>query len=400
MSNSEEKLLILKMLEEGKITSEEAAKLIEALDGGERPRGAGEGASRQQKQPNFQDEVHKARERINNFKKEFKQNYNQSDFDRMVDEFSNKAEKLGKNLASTTFGLVDRMIDFVGSFVDTNAFNIFGSYTAVEKNFEVPAAEGMELYIEAVNGPILVKKHLENTIIIKSRVKSPQNNVDSILQFEDKGNSVAMKLNKPGNISVSHEVFLPALKFKSIKFETNNAKIYVEDTLSESFLAVTRNGHIELMGVNSDIVDVGTKNGKIQVGYVIGKNIDINTTNSVIDIKHIKAENINAANTNGRIYVENVQNRDTSYHIDLSLKTTNGGIKVNMNDMDNRGYKVKARTTNGGVNLLIPEMTYHHLNRQGTDGTFVEAESSGYDSYLQKVSVKADTVNGYIEIVK
>jgi hypothetical protein len=34
MSVSEERLLILKMLEEGKITSEEAARLLEAIDGG------------------------------------------------------------------------------------------------------------------------------------------------------------------------------------------------------------------------------------------------------------------------------------------------------------------------------------------------------------------------------
>lgn len=387
------------MLEEGKITSEEAAKLIEALDGGNR-QSAGESARTNARNANFQDEVAKMRERIHEFKRDLKSSYNQKDFDRMVDEFSMKAEKIGKNVASTTFGMVDKVIDFVGSFVDTNAFNIFGSYTAVEKTFEAAAAEGMDLEIEGVNASVVVKKHAENRIIVKSTVKSPVNNADSILQFSDAGNKVSLKLNKVGNISVAHEVYVPALRLGNVKLETTNGRIYVEDSLSQTFEATTRNAHIELMGVNSDKLNINTKNAKIQIAYVMGRTIDINTNNSVIDIKHIKAETINAVTMNGKILVENVQSYENATQMNLQLKTTNGDIKVNMNDMENKGYKVKAQTTNGGVNLLIPEMTYHNVNRQGVGGSFVEAESANYMAAEKKVGIQAETVNGFIEIVK
>jgi len=59
--------------------------------------------------------------------KEFKKNYNQKDFERAVDEFSSKVEKLGKNLAYTTIGVADKLVDFISSFVETNSFNVFGS---------------------------------------------------------------------------------------------------------------------------------------------------------------------------------------------------------------------------------------------------------------------------------
>jgi len=399
MSLSEEKILILKMLEEGKITSEEAAKLIEALQNGEKQAASGS-AGRQQKQPNFQDEVAKVRDRLNEWKKEFQNNYNQKDFDRIIDEFSSKAEKLGKNVAYTTFGLVDKVIDFVGSFVDTNTFNFFGSCPTVEKSFETPATDGMELEVEATNGAIVVKKHLDNKIVIKSRIKSRSNNADNVLMFTDEGNTVSLKLNNPGNVSVYHEVFLPAAKFKKISLTTANGRIYAEDSLAESFNATTRNGNIELMGVNSDAIVASTKNSRIQVSYVIGKNIEIETTNSVIDIKHIKAENVKVETTNGRILVENAQNYEGITEMNLVLKTTNGGIKINMNDMDQKGYKVRAKTTNGGINLLIPEMIYHNVNRQGPGGNFVEAESNGYDIFNEKVNISCETTNGYIEIVK
>jgi DUF4097 and DUF4098 domain-containing protein YvlB len=399
MSVNEERMFILKMLEDGKISSEEAAKLMEALDGGNRQT-AGESARANARNANFQDEVFRMRERIHEWKKDFKNNYNQKDFDRMVDEFSTKAEKLGKNVANTTFGVVDKVIDFVGSFVDTNAFNIFGSYTAVDKSFEAEAVEGMDIEIEGVNAPIVIKKHADNKVLIKSTVKSPLNNADSILVFNNAGNKVSLRLNKIGNISVAHEIFVPALRLGTVKLETTNGRIYAEDSLSQVFDVTTRNAHIELMGVNSDKLSINTKNAKIQIGYVIGRTIDINTNNSVIDIKHIKAESVNAVTMNGKILVENVQSHENAEQVNLQLKTTNGDIKVNMNDMENMGYKVKAQTTNGGVNLLIPEMTYNNVNRQGMGGSFVEAVSTNYENAGKKVNIQAETFNGYIEVVK
>lgn len=403
MSSSEERILILKMLEEGKITSEEAARLLDALDSSSNQTySSGEGTrqQRQQQQPNFNDEINKMRDKINDWRKTFRNNYNQKDFDRMVDDFSAKVEKLGKNLATTTVGIVDRTIDFISSFVDTNFFNVFGSLNVVEKSFEADAAEGMDVFIEGINGHILVKKHLENKIIIKTKVRSPQDNADNILVFNNNSSTASLTLNKANNISVTHEVYLPPIKLGKIKLETTNGKIYVEDSSSEFFDAVTRNGNIDLMGVNSEYANVNTKNARIQISYVVCGNIDVNTTNSIIDVKNIKAMNIKAVTTNGRIQVENVQNYADSAEANLILKTTNSGIKVNMNDMDNRAYKIKAISTNGAINLLIPELIYHNVSKQMTGANFVEAESNGYVNYPNKVNITAETTNGYIDVVK
>lgn len=400
MSVSEERMLILTMLQEGKITSEEAAKLLEALEGGTK-QGTAENTTKQNRQQaDFSEELGKMKERLKEWKKDFKKEYNEKEFDKIIDDLSSKAEKVGKNVAATTFGIVDRVIDYVGSFVDTNSFNIFGSYTAEDRSFEAAATDSMNLDIEAVNGNILVKKHLDDRVIIRSRVRSPINNADSILLFSKMEDGLSLKINKLGNISVSHEVFLPALWFGAVKLETSNGKIYVEDSKSDSLEAITRNSNIELMGVNAETVKVDTKNAKVQVSYVVGRKIDITTSNTVIDVKHVKTQEINAITTNGRVLVENVQSYEESSDVNMNLRTTNGGIKVNMNDMESRGYKVRGRTTNGSINVLIPEMIYHNVNRHGMGGSFVEAESSGFEGYPQKVTVSAETNNGFIEIVK
>ena len=402
MSLNEERMMILKMLQDGRINSEEAAKLLEALDGGKKQTAGENTANRQQKQQaNYYDEVNKFRDRIHDWKNEFTKNVNEKDFDRMVDDFSAKAEKFGKNVASTTFGIVDKIVDYVGSVVDTGSFSIFGNYNVVEKNFEAAVQEGMDLDLEGINGQISVKKHLENKIIIKSKIRSPQSYTDDVILFSNSGNAVTLKLNKTEFISVSHEVFVPAVKFNKIRLETKNGKINVEDTLSQQFESITKNAMIDLMGVNSDNIFIDTKNAKVFANYIIGKTVNISTRNSIIDIKNIKTEKLSAITANGKIAVENVQNIDGSADITLELKTKNGDIKANINDMENRAYKVQARTTNGGINLLIPELLYSNPGKSFSPDKAVDAQTSTYNNDApQRVNIYAETLNGYIEVVK
>lgn len=399
MSLNEERMMILKMLQEGRINSEEAAKLLEALDS-KQPSGEYTGNRQQRYQANYYDEVARFRERIHGWKREFKKNYNEKDFDRMVEDFSAKAEKIGKNVASATFGIVDKIADYVGSVVDTGSFNIFGSYNLVEKSFEAAVTEGMDLDLEGTNGYITVKKHQEDRIIIKSKIRSPQSHTDDVLVFTNTGNAVSLKLNKADFLSVSHEVLVPAVRFNKIRLETKNGKIYVEDTLSQQFESTTKNAMVDLMGVNSDNISIDTKNAKVLVNYITGKGININTKNSIIDIKNVKAEKLCAITANGRIAVENVQNIEGSDEINLELKTKNGDIKANMNDMENKAYKVKAQTTNGGINLLIPDLLYAGTSRQYGPGKQVEAQTGNYNNSSQRVNIYAETLNGYIEVVK
>lgn len=409
MSLSEERMMILKMLQEGRINSDEAAKLLEALDesqkqaSGNTGNAGGFNSCRQQKpQHNYYDEVSKCREKINEWRHDLSKNYNQKDFDKMVDDFSQKAEKIGKDVATVTFGVVDKVVDFVGSFVDTGAFNIFGNCVVVEKAFEADAAEGDDLVLQATNGQITVKKHQDSKVLIKAKIRCSQQNADEALLFTNENKTISLKLAKPDtfNLSVAYEVLVPAVKFNRLSLETKNSKIYVEDTLSEEFTSITRNASIDLTGVNSNKIDVGTKNAKVAVNYLIGKDIKINTMNAMIDMKNVKTEKLNACTINGKVLLDNLQLIENSAEAELILKTKNANIKANMNDTDEKGYKVKARTSNGGINLLIPNLLYRNAPRADGMSREAEAETGNYGTAQQKVNIIAETQNGYIEVIK
>jgi len=399
MSYSEEKMKVLNMVKEGKLTAEEAIKLLDALEEND-SRGFNQQTSYKQKQNDFNEELNKMKDRLSGWKKEFKDNFNQTDFDKAVEEITVKAERVGKNVASATVGVTDRILDYVESFVGTNVFNVFGNLNVVEKTYEAPVIAGDTLDLQALNGNIVVKKHMDNNVVIKARVRSSNNDIDALQTFSSVDGIITLKQNNVGNMSTSLEVYIPQLKFKEIKLKATNGKIYVEDAIGERFEAVTTNGHIEVMGVSADFADLKSRNGKLSSSYVIAKNISMETNNGHIDIKHAKSENLQAFTKNGRISVENIQNFEGTEESHIELRTTNAPIKINFNDMEPRGYKVKCRTTNESINILIPQLTYHNVNRANIGGSFVEAQSLDYGSMPEKVSVIAESTNGAIEITQ
>jgi DUF4097 and DUF4098 domain-containing protein YvlB len=262
--------------------------------------------------------------------------------------------------------------------------------------------EGSSLELQATNGPITVKKHQEDKVLIKAKIRTPQNNADNVLAFDNSSDTISLKLanNEAFNLSVSYDVFVPAVKFNKLVLETKNSKIYVEDTLSEEFTSITKNGMIDLTGVNSSKVNVDTKNAKVAVNYLIGKEVRITTKNAAIELKNIKAEKLGAYTANGKILLENLQTVDGVDEIELMLQTKNADIKANMNDTDNKGYRVKARTKNGGINLLVPNLLYRNSPDVEGFGKQAEAETENFSNAPQRVTIYAETHNGYIEVIK
>lgn len=401
MAENDEKFMILKMLEEGKISSDEALKLLEALENSEGAKQEFKKTS--SKSTNFQDEVNNIRSKLHEWKKGIKSTYKEKEFDKMIDDFSVKAEKVGKNVASTTVNFVDKVVDFVGSFVDTNSFNIFGNYKAVVREFDIPFVENLNFFVNGSNGNIILKKHDMSNIAVKSHIRASEADTLEFLKLNSLENNISLDIENPNNInlSISHEVFVPAKKFNKLFLVTTNGKIYAEDPSSEILHCETKNSPIELMGVKSDNINITTKNAKIQVSYVKCKTININTNCSIIDVKHVKSSSINATTENSTIQIENAQNPDKSNLLEMSLKTKNGNIKVNMNDLDNREYKISAKTTIGNINILIPDLKYTDFaNESSFDKSTVAITPNYNDDNICKVFIEAETTNGYIEIVK
>src|SRR5690606_17511014 len=204
----------------------------------------------------------------------------------------------------------------------------------------------------------------------------------SALAFSNENGTVAVKLAKPDtyNLSVSYDVLLPAVKFNQVALESKNGKIYVEDVTSEEFVSVTKNAVIDLTGINSSRIAAETRNAKVIANYIIGRDVNFGTKNASIEIKNLRAVKLTAVTSNGKILLDNVQNYDNENTAELDLRTSNANIKANMNDSENRGYKINARTSFGNINLLIPNLLYRNAMRADRSSRMAEAETDNYEA--------------------
>lgn len=184
MSIGDERLMILKMLEQRKINSDEATKLLDAVE------------------RNKKGESEKIKVNLN----------------KKVDEFSTKVEKIGKNIAAGTVGVADKIMDFVENFIETNSFNLTQNYNIYEKIFQFSnVSENTDLLIEGLNGKIILKNHSLDCITVKSIIKSQKNSLEEIISIVESDNKIALQVNNTLNVSVSHEVLLPNIRINNIE---------------------------------------------------------------------------------------------------------------------------------------------------------------------------------------
>lgn len=411
MSYNEEKMMILKMLEEGKISSDDAIKLLDAIES----KGTNISTRRhiidvskeKLSQINFNDEVNNLKNKLSYWKNEFKNSAkekiefdNDSEkFDKTIEEFSHKIEKLGKNVKESSLDIADKISDFVGSFIESRNFEFFSNVKAKEKIFIFDnVTEETNLNVEAINGHILLQKHSDNNILIKTWIKSPYVEHNDAIKYDKSPNSVDLTVKKGFNVSVSHEIFLPDILINSIKLNTINGRISLLDISSKTILAFSKNAVIDLIGVKSEKIKLSTRNARIQMSYVFSNILDLETLNGSINIHHSKSQNMNLTSTNGRLVIDNVYNISTDEIMKIDLNTSNAPIKIRMSNFDDTGYIIKASTTSNQINVFIPELNYATQSEK-EDLSLVEAKSLDFENKLIKVDIHASTTNGIIEII-
>jgi DUF4097 and DUF4098 domain-containing protein YvlB len=88
--------------------------------------------------------------------------------------------------------------------------------------------------------------------------------------------------------------------------------------------------------------------------------VDLNSNNGGIDIAHLEGE-IRFGTTNGGVGLEDLAG-------DVKGSTVNGGLDITLSGKSWRGRGLNAETTNGGVNLRIPDHYAAHLETGTVNG--------------------------------
>lgn len=414
----DEKMMILSMLEEGKITSQEAIKLLEALDETD--------AFSETKEDTASNkpfiDIDKTKEIFSDIEKNIKQQ-------------GKKVESLSTDLGGKITGLVNNIIDNINDKGSSINFNGPTETLTSKIEKDLDHIENPTIELESINGNINVKKWDEEKLSIDITCKYKNKDYDKedeFYNFYEEGDIFKFIPLQQSNVMISLDVYLPDKYYEKINLETNNGKIQVKDFRLDNITCNTSNGSISIMDIDSKSVELSTKNGKINLNNITSpiinalstnarinakdihsKNLIISTINGRIIFQNISSEIISGTTSNGSIEVNNVNSNKIklitsndkiickdiySENLDkLFLTTSNSVIDVELKDLTKPSY-FDLETSIGGISLEIPDLIYK-VNKQIQLGTRkIIAHSVDISKDENHFMLEASTSNGSINI--
>lgn len=390
---NEERLLILKMLEQGKISAEEAAALLEALEERDsedfRNAAGDEVASRGVAQHDENVAGNDAQDKDAEGDKGQDQNAGESrtrgkvlgdrndeDWDSRIEELGRKAEEWGREVEESVTRFAGRLqetieqklvpgLENLGDWVSTSRFRLLRQWqpgVLIDKQyrgrfatqFAAPGAVGSDavpilIRLATRNGNIKITTTQEEEYVLRihGRIR-PQSQasagarstaaaegwIDSLVEGAVSDAGIQLDLTDPQVVALHIELAVPTEHRYQIALNSVNGSVNVlGHGLRSSTTAVeTVNGGVSVKGLAAEYVRVATRNGGI----------------SLADLQTGRGE---ASTTNGGIAAA-----IHSLSGNWQLLTRNGGIAVNVLSVGRspgRG-KWRIQTTNGGITVVIP----------------------------------------------
>lgn len=296
---------ILKMVEEGKLTVDEALTLLEQLD-------------------NSKQTVEQEKQEVSS----------------ILDSDGPKKENTYQQQSGqqSTHSTKDKLFDFVDSawkkLKDLDLDLNFGKSIEISHIFQQSDANVKFLDVDVANGDVSIAQWDQNDI----RVECKAHVYRGQTQEEAKQNFLK---------DVTFEVRDDRLFFitgqKWIKLET---VIYVPEAVYEYAEIRLFNGKIKGKDLTVNQMKAKTANGKISFEGLKGQKVEAETANGAIYLYNSTFDEVDAETLNGAIKMDSIFRK-------AELQSFNGNIECNIQGLECE--VIEAKATTGGINLTVPE---------------------------------------------
>lgn len=316
MQNERER--ILKLLEDGKITADEAVKLLDVLA--------------KQNESTTQTLLNGAKEQAEQEKKKttgFDDLFGK-DTNKKMDEFMNDLKEDLSQFSTRMVGLLNATVSKVKEFdFDTP----FGEKVEFDTTYAYPASEVSSFAAEIANGKIEVVQSADDTVQVDVHVKTSAQGTaeDTEAKFTD-----GLVTLHDGKLEISSDN-----KFANVKVRIAVAKKHYD-----VFVAKLLSGSVAIEGLEAKLIKIKTLNGLLRLENVTVDHAELQSTNGAIEARSIIGADIEAETVNGRIYIDG----DVK---EVDAQSVNGHVVVTTKS--EQAHKIKARTVAGAVELYVPK---------------------------------------------
>jgi len=383
----EEKIMILKMLEEGKITSEEALKLLESLEKTNRT----DSAANRTDKAEENDFTDKFEDKINKFSKKA-----EKFADKFGPDFIAKVESVSTDFANAAVKFADKIVNYINS-----GFNNSDVYKSITKNYNFPigADEKVKLIIRTQNVSINTNYTDASEVSMEMKLKFffEEPDIDTFISTKYENGVVYLHTDFPIRTWGSMTINLPK-NVEAIEAETSNSKCIFDGFKGKALYCTTSNGKIELMNCYAAELAARTNNSKIYVYDSKSDKAEIHTSNSNIEIENSAFGKLTSDTSNGTITLNRFDCPDIG-EASYKLRTSNGKINIYLPKNSSSGYKIKARTSLGNINISNLDSSYVIDRGEGNMRAEASITSTNYESFSKRIYIEASTSNSSINII-
>ncbi len=425
---SNEKIMILKMLEEGKIKADEAAKLLNAIKEDETPNPSS--TYTHTPPPTATTTTDNTpipnRQPQNNVNTGGGSSINFDEFGRALGSFSkDMAKKVGvfakevtPKLQSITESLVEKTVSVTEKIsksvsapptppkptppppprptpvskpqVKSTSTPPIPRGRQKEKSCEIAVdSSGVnEFYINSKNGMISIKGYNGDKISAKIIYVSNNDNID----ISQSGNRYYLDYDDGEFSSVSIEAFVPEKLFRRMQIIAVNSKINLDGSSADEIIIDTTLASISLKNINSNYIKAVTDKGEVSVSNINSNTLEVITANAKIDATSLDVQNLKMETDNAPINYKEFSLRNFNNY-NMRISTSNSNMRVNLPITEDIGYDIKAQTSLSSVYIGISGLTYIY-----NESNYVQGKTSNYDVARRKVKIELDTSNGPINV--
>ena len=392
-----DKMKILKMLEEGKINAEDAAKLLAggeqattARETGAKP-GAGYGYPANNQQTPLRPE--KGPSSFDSFAGDLGRRFEgfMKDIEPKIQKFAEKAAEKTSEVAdsiSKSFSGAPKS----GPHYGNPARDFRSRDASLEKNLEIPVKSGgCELSVSGLNGPALLRGYNGDRITAKISYKPRRG--DAALEFITLGNKYILKYDADLFEKVAIDAYIPYNMFSAVSVRSENGAAAVSGIDCETLSVAAVNGSVEISRVNTGGLRIESQNAaEIKLSGIAGRAADIDSTNGEITIADVDVENLKVSAMNAPVSLNIPGFRRFSDYTWL-IETSNRKLSALLPSSPETGYYLKASASLGSVRVGLTGLNYLY-----GDSHNAEAKSFNFDSADKRVRISLETSNAGLTV--
>ena len=415
---NEERFLILKMVEEGKITAQEAVALIDALEAEssvERHTEMAREACEEGPSSTSTEKVGQSQWSSVKKLRDVAENAGDSELARKLEEEANKFAKNVEEAADKLSRVIEERIEkevkpalanlpsFLASIPVIGEW--VGYFTTISEEREGYFQDDtVKLELAINNGSIEVEGWSEEyyRLALKLKVRgtdeeAARERAQEIVQMEE-GSGRLQIISKAGPNEALHiRLSVPQDKLYQLAFSTSNGAVKTKSLKNAVGSIVTSNGRIHLENMSGERLTARTSNGPVDCDDVSVGELMLGTSNGRIKVDGF-AQRLEARTSNGSIEVK-PRLGDLLQEQTLDLHTSNGGIQVNLPLALQNACWFDLSNSFSAIKVSLDDLLYH-IKEHSFGFNRIQAETKGYGAAHAKICIYARTSNGGISIEK